>query len=129
MSSAKHNLLLQACHSGLATTSECEQLSYAAGMWACGEHKITRAEVTLAETILKRSMASTASQKDELAEYTQEPADPAIYGEQYRGSIKLTVTSGQNAGRQFMVTKTKDGYLRGLRLFPSLAAAAGGYIP
>ena len=55
MSAYNHNLLLSACWSGLATEDERQQLSYAAGMWAAGEHRITKAETILAERILRRS--------------------------------------------------------------------------
>ena len=143
----KHNLLLSACHSGLATTEECERMSYAAGMWACGEHKITRAETTLAETVLARSNVADAGKslavltaesqgylprqevefadawgKDEIAEYTEEvnPSD----GE---NTVRIIVISGQNSGRTFLVKKTDTGFSRGFRNFPSLASAAGGY--
>lgn len=149
MSNYKHNLLLTACHSGLATTDECERMGYAAGMWACGEHKITKSEVLLAETVLARSSVSDAGKSlavltaeaqgylprqeiefadswgaDEIAEYTKEiePSD----GE---NTVRVTATSGQNIGRKFLVQKTDAGFLRGRRIFPSLAAAAGGYTP
>lgn len=121
MSNYKHNLLLSACHSGVATTQECEQMSYAASMWACGEHKITEAEVMLAETVLARSNVAN-SDKDELAEFTEE-IDPSD-GE---NTVRITVTSGRNIGRAFLVKKTDAGFIRGLRTFSSLAAAAGGY--
>ena len=151
MSNSKHNLLLSACHSGLATTQECERMSHAAGMWACGEHKITRAEILLAETVLARSSVSDAGKSlavltaeaqgyklqaepmrdswapDELAEFEQEDVDAAIHGSEYIGGIKMTVTSGQNIGRKFIVMTTSSGFKRGNRVFPSLAAAAGGY--
>lgn len=98
-------------------------MSHAAGMWAAGEHTITHAETALAEAVLARSGVSL----DELASFDQEPVDPNVHGHQYAGGIKITVTSGQNTGRQFVVMPTDSGFQRGNRLFPSLAAAAGGY--
>jgi hypothetical protein len=147
MSNSKHNLLLSACRSGFATTQECERMSHAAGMWACGEHKITKAEVALAETVLSRSNVADAGKslailtaesqgylprqeiefadawgKDEIAEYTEEanPLDGA-------DTVRITATTGKNISRKFLVKKTAAGFVRGFRTFPTLAAAAGGF--
>lgn len=135
MSNYKHKLLLIACGSNQASESEKNKLSYAAGMWATGERKITHAEVRLANEILSRNEHPTEWWKerpmqdgwgsdDAEAGYITEVADPKIHG---IDKIIMVVTSGQNKGRRFVIQETPKGIVRGHRVFKSIAAAAGGF--
>lgn len=115
-SSYNHNLLLRACSCPRATEEQIRKLSYAAGMWATGDRKITKAEIKLAHELLDDGKPSFWWKPADAVAVQFEVCDtvPAHTLEERADDIRATITDGPHAGRMFSIRKNNDGtYTRG----------------